>query len=440
MRINATELLRSRWSAKQKVETMKTIKIVYNGVEYEVAVRFSAGDSIYLVDYVNGAENDYRFAVASVLKKHIIEPSAEAIDLFVLREQRDDLNNYINGILEENAELKGLYEKHVEETDECYRFALAVKDMWGGMTRGLSKITSQINIPKINMPSVKALDSLATALSSTNQYALKASLNLSPALQQFASTMATLKMATEPLFKTANLLASIIGNLNAQIKPIFSSITIPQVSEERKEELRVSYEAWGKFGWTIPPMAEIAVFNESPATLQEANEYMAPYCAKATMVEFFEILYEMPNMSKKEKKDLREAEFNFEHKNYKSCAMLIFSLLDAKLIRMQRKEDINKRTKRRDSGAQAANHVKKRIENEHDINKKFFMLLSYTNLFACIAEFFAQGNDFKEQPKLANRNFIDHGMLHKNVRRRDCVQLFLLYYNFVEFFDTLEKK
>ena len=419
---------------------MKTIKIVYNEVEYEVALRFSAGDSIYLVDYVNGSDNDYRFAVASVLKKHIIEPSAEAIDPFVLREQQDNLNNYINGILEENAELKGVYEKHVEETDKCYRFALAVKDMWGGMTRGLSKITAQINIPKINMPSVKALDSLATVLSSTNQYALKASLNLSPALQQFASTMATLKIATEPLFKTANLLANIIGNFNAQIKPIFSSITIPHVSEERKEELRVSYEAWGKFGWTIPPMAEISVFNEAPPTLQEANEYMTLYCSKSAMSELFKMLEEMPSLSKKDKKDLREAEFNFEHKNYKSCAMLIFSLLDAKLIRMQRKEDINQHTKRRASGAQAAKHIKKRIENEHDINKKFFLLLSYTNLFACIGEFFAQGNDFKEQPKLANRNFIDHGMLHKSVRRRDCVQLFLLYYNFVEFFDILDKK
>lgn len=419
---------------------MKTIKILYNEVEYEVEARFSAGDSIYLVDYLNGEDNDYRLAIASILKKHIIEPSAEAIDPFILREHQDDLINYINGILEENAELKSLYEKHVEQTDECYRFALAVKDMWSRMTRGLSKITSQISIPKINTPSVKALDGLTTALSSANQYALKASLNLSPALQQLASTMATLKIATEPLFKTANLLANIIGNFNAQIKPIFSSITIPQVSEERKEELRVSYEAWGKFGWTIPPMAEITVFNEVPATLHEANEYMAPYCTKATMVEFFEILYEMPNLSKKEKKDLREAEFNFEHRNYKSCAMLVFSLLDAKLIRMQRKEDINQRTKRRDSGAQAAKHIKERIESEHDINKKFFLLLSYTNLFACIEEFFAQGNDFKKQPELANRNFIDHGMLHKNVRRRDCVQIFLLYYNFMEFFDILEKK
>ena len=116
---------------KLKGVMMKTIKIVYSEVEYEVAVRFSAGDSIYLVDYVNGADNDYCFAVASVLKKHIIEPTAEAIDPLVLREQQSDLNNYINRILEENAELKGLYEKHVGEADECYRFALAVKDMWG---------------------------------------------------------------------------------------------------------------------------------------------------------------------------------------------------------------------------------------------------------------------------------------------------------------------
>ena len=114
---------------------IKVIKILYNEIEYEVEVRFSAGDSIYLVDYLNGDDNDYRFASASILKKHIVESSVESIDPSVLREQQDDLNNYINGILEENAELKGLYEKHVEETDECYRFALAVKDMWGGMTR-----------------------------------------------------------------------------------------------------------------------------------------------------------------------------------------------------------------------------------------------------------------------------------------------------------------
>ena len=28
-----------------------------------------------------------------------------------------------------------------------------------------------------------------------------------------------------------------------------------------------------------------------------------------------------------------------------------------------------------------------------------------------------------------NRNYIDHGMNRKNVRKKDCIQLFLLLYN-----------
>lgn len=419
---------------------MKVINIVYTGIDYKVEARLSAGDSIYLVDFLNGENENYNLAVATVVKKHIVEADFEVIDETILADQKNDLERYIGAILEEKSELKSLYEKYNSESDVCYKFSLAVKDMWLGMTKEITQIIPKISVPKVIVPTMKKLDGITSVLSSVNQYAIKTSFNLAPAIQQFSNVMASLRIATEPLFKTANLLANIIGNISAQIKPLFTNIKIPQISEERKEELRLSYEAWGKFGWTTPPMAEITVFNEVPTTIQEANDCLAPYCSKTNMKELFKMFNEMPNLSLKEKKDLSEAEFNYEHKNYKSCAMLIFSLLDAKLIRMQRKEDINQRTKRRDSGLQAAKHIQARIENEHDINKKFFVLLSYTNLFACIGEFFAQGNDFREQPKLVNRNFVDHGMLHKNVRRRDCVQLFLLYYNFIDFFDMLNRK
>ena len=414
--------------------------MMYDGIEYTIEAKLSAEDSIYLVDYLNRENEDYNFAVASVVKKHIIAPNPEDIDIKTLSSQQSDLHQYINAIIAEERGLKTMYEKHAEELDICYRFVLAVKDMWMGMTREVTQIIPKINIPPIVVPSMKTIEGIASLASSLNQYAIKTSFNLAPAIQQFANTMASLRNVTEPLFKAASNLVNIIANFSAQIKPLFLNIKLPQISEERKEELRLSYEAWGKFGWTTPPMAEITVFNEAPTTIHEANDHMMPYCSKADMVELFKMLDEMPNLSRKEKKDLKEAEFNFEHKKYKSCAMLIFSLLDSKLIRMQRKEDINQKTKRRDSGLQAAKHIKTRIENEHDINKKFFMLLSYTNLFACIGVFFAKGNDFKEQPQLANRNFIDHGMLHKNVRRRDCVQLFLLYYNFIDFFDMLNRK
>ena len=55
----------------------------------------------------------------------------------------------------------------------------------------------------------------------------------------------------------------------------------------------------------------------------------------------------------------------------------------------------------------------------------------------CIQKVFEDGNDFKNQPAVINRNFIDHGMLTRSVVRKDCVQLFLLFYNLIEFLDII---
>lgn len=114
---------------------------------------------------------------------------------------------------------------------------------------------------------------------------------------------------------------------------------------------------------------------------------------------------------------------------------LFMSLLDAKLISMQRNVDRNLKGKR-SSGLGAIRKIEGRILQEQDVNKKFLLLLSYTNLFACLKVVFADGDDFKKQPKMVNRNFIEHGMLTSKVKKRDCIQLFLLDYNFLDFFDT----
>ena len=54
--------------------------------------------------------------------------------------------------------------------------------------------------------------------------------------------------------------------------------------------------------------------------------------------------------------------------------------------------------------------------------------------------FFDHGNDFKIQPEVINRNFVTHGMLHRNVSRRDCIMLFLLLYNFTEHINSFNFK
>ena len=135
--------------------------------------------------------------------------------------------------------------------------------------------------------------------------------------------------------------------------------------------------------------------------------------------------------------DLEEAIFCFENKKYKSCAMILFALLDSKLIRFQKDEDRSKRNNLRPSGQKAAKNIEKRYDSEEE--KNLYRLFEAANIFGCIDKFFEPGNDFKCQPKTINRNFLEHGMLTKQVRRMDCVQLFLLYYNFVKLLEWIKE-
>lgn len=82
------------------------------------------------------------------------------------------------------------------------------------------------------------------------------------------------------------------------------------------------------------------------------------------------------------------------------------------------------------------------IKNEQDLEKRFLLLLDYENLFACLNTVFANGGDFRKQPVVINRNFVAHGMMTRRVIRKDCVQLFLLYYNLLMFLEmtTISKK
>ena len=113
----------------------------------------------------------------------------------------------------------------------------------------------------------------------------------------------------------------------------------------------------------------------------------------------------------------------------------MFGLIDAVLIRHQRKEDKNNNG-RRAVGGSAARIVFSRIEKK--VEGKPLLLISSVNLNSCLQKVFEYGNDFKEQPSVINRNYVDHGMMHRKITKRDCIQLFLLYYNLIDFFDIIK--
>ena len=64
-------------------------------------------------------------------------------------------------------------------------------------------------------------------------------------------------------------------------------------------------------------------------------------------------------------------------------------------------------------------------------------LLEHLNIIAALKTMFKGGDDFKEQPEIINRNFVDHGMLHRRVTKKECKMLFLLLYNFTQHLNYL---
>ena len=220
--------------------------------------------------------------------------------------------------------------------------------------------------------------------------------------------------------------------INEIISESVRSLRIPTISEERKQELIEAHKLWGSYGWTMNPCENAKkIFEYMPIDKKSAEAIALKQCSGQKMEQIFEIISETKRVKKI---DFEEAVFDYNHKQYKSCAFILFSLVDAVLIRLQKKSDLN--GKRRKVGLSAVSEAKKRTET--DINTQMlFIAIFYTNLFACLEKVFEGGKDFKNQPDVINRNFLDHGMMTKKVRKKDCIQLFLLYYNMLELLDMI---
>ncbi len=269
------------------------------------------------------------------------------------------------------------------------------------------------------------------------------SLSISKAVASIAATI----MGESPTFirNLKEIQANLGQIINTRID--WNAIVIPGLSEDKKKERIEAFRQWGAYGWTVIPHANFKYFNTAPTSSKEANEKaLSCFRTKKQMEEFWKAF---DSVEKIKRSDFEEAIKDFDNRCYKSCAMMLYSLIDGRLIRLQggpKTENENlesaKKTNRkpgRYSGAAAVNRINNKYNEVHedDIKVCFFSNLTRENLFCALAVLYANGNDFKEQPAVMNRNFVDHGMLHRKVRRMDCIQLFLAYYNFLMFEERL---
>ena len=205
--------------------------------------------------------------------------------------------------------------------------------------------------------------------------------------------------------------------LQTIIDTAVQNIHVPEISEERKTYLIEAHREWGQLGWTIIPTvkAEKLYDLKPPLERAEADKLALEYCKDTALV--FKAIRESRGVKKK---DLEEAIDDFINRRYKSCAMLLFSLIDAKLIRLQGRSK-QPPQKRRAVGSSAVTLIKKQIESGNP-QRGLFAAMFYANLFACLEIVFENGKDFKTQPSVINRNFLDHGMMTGRVTRKSCIQ------------------
>ena len=77
------------------------------------------------------------------------------------------------------------------------------------------------------------------------------------------------------------------------------------------------------------------------------------------------------------------------------------------------------------------------MEKKFGEEQRLFEALYQINLLSCLDTYFSYGDNFAKEPNVINRNYIDHGMNTREVRKRDCIQLFLATYNLCEIMDDI---
>ena len=155
----------------------------------------------------------------------------------------------------------------------------------------------------------------------------------------------------------------------------------------------------------------------------EADRIALLYCRKTDMQMLFSELEDICIR----KRDIREAIYCYNVRQYKACALILFSIIDSRLIRLQ-----GRKTEKYSVGAGAIAKYKKIVNQQTSDSGKLFLSLSYANLFPCLFSVFEETDNFSKKTTVINRNYLDHGMSYKTVRKKDCVKLFLLLYNLLE--------
>ena len=262
----------------------------------------------------------------------------------------------------------------------------------------------------------------------------EAKLFLEYLFNEYSSCITNIIHFVDPIIEDfTNINNGVMSSLNKFQGPVLQLFNHLKLSYEKKDEFRTASEQWGKMGWTYPPSAGISLFYTVPDDPNKVEEMASGWSRTEDMEELFSLLLKEDGVNRD---DIEESIFLFNNEKYKSCALILFSLIDAVFINCQSIElNKNGNIKKRKIGYFGAKDVLGKIDEEFHF-ENLPIVLSYFNIIKKKKKFFESGEDFRIQPDVLNRNFVAHGMFARKAERKDCVQVFLLYYNILRFLNT----
>lgn len=364
------------------------------GTEYPIQAHVNTSEAFDIIHIVSNKDRSYRECVASFLFDRISSlPFCTLSDEDVAELPDEILLSFLNIITLHNPELQDIYASLHDYEDEYHHHLLSYYTY-------------------INNSIVKATKELIA----------------NPIAKTISHSVA--EMATSIGKKLVDFYKDHLVDLISRLTEYISSIELPHISDEEKGLILRVAESWGTQGWTTPFRCPIYHEYQIPESQASADDYMQQFCIEDDMESLFFETRQSPFIVVD---DFDEAVFSYQQHKFKSCALVLFALIDGLLIERQRDEDRNYRN-RRLTGKGASIKLFGHIHSE-DYGLRSSLALYFfitNNVLACLKTVFEDGNDFMDNPAVINRNYIGHGMSKRKVTQKDCHQLFLLYYNLMQ--------
>ena len=207
----------------------------------------------------------------------------------------------------------------------------------------------------------------------------------------------------------AEALQEMRQRFNESIKPILANLA-SLYADIDWEKLADGSRKWGEFGWIPPEGMGLRQICNPPEALLDADKIALFYIDKEA-VDGLEhrLLQIVPKKS-----DMQEALNLFNERRYKPAAMMICSLIECELIKTQDHSDWRKPEK-----------AIRKFNSE--IPEEGIIVVTEAALIGAYEYFFKNGDNFNHgiEGEL-NRNFLQHGMMYKPVRRKTCIKLLLI--------------